>query len=230
MGEHPQRRLVRKLDLERFLSAVAPQPNPKAKLEQYTTSEDVAATMLYIAYTSGDITGKTVLDLGCGSGRLSLGAAFLGAESVVGIDVDRVAVDTAVKNSAYTGVESVQWVLGSLDAVEGKFDTVLMNPPFGVQRREADRAFLAKALAVGGKVYSLHNHPEFDEELLKRLKNNQGLLQVEPNPFLSRFIIQHGGSVKAVYALPLTIPHLFEFHKKAKHDFIVDLYIIEKTA
>ena len=56
--------------------------------------------MLYLAaYTNSDIVGKSVLDLGCGTGRLSLGAAFLGAERVVGIDVDRLAIKTAVENS-----------------------------------------------------------------------------------------------------------------------------------
>ena len=49
MGEHAQKRLIRKLDLERFLSTVAAQPNPQVHLEQYTVSEQIAANMLYIA-------------------------------------------------------------------------------------------------------------------------------------------------------------------------------------
>ena len=104
--------------------------------------------MLYIAaYTNDDIVGKTVLDLGCGTGRLALGAAFLGAEEVVGVDIDRSAIKTAVENSAKAGLaDNVQWVIGDISAVVGQFDTVLQNPPFGVQTREADRAFLGKSL------------------------------------------------------------------------------------
>ena len=65
MGEHAQKRLIRKLDLERFLSNVAPQPIPQVHLEQYTVSEQLAAQMLYIAaYANDDIVGKSVLDLG----------------------------------------------------------------------------------------------------------------------------------------------------------------------
>jgi putative methylase len=96
MGEPAQTRLIRKLDLERFLSKVKPHPSPNVDLEQYTLSESTAANMLYLAaYTYDDIVGNRVLDLGCGTGRLALAAAFLGAESIVGVDIDRTAVKVA---------------------------------------------------------------------------------------------------------------------------------------
>lgn len=230
MDGHAQKRLIRKLDLERFIGSLAPQPNPQAKLEQYTTSEQIAANMLYLAaYTNGDIVGKRVLDLGCGTGRLGLGAAFLGAKEVVGIDIDRVAIKTAHENAELAGLD-VELVNGDVNAIIGEFDTVLQNPPFGVQTREADRVFLVKALEVGGSTYSLHNHPEVDERLIKMLKSSGGMVQVQPSPFLERFISKYGGSVKAVYAMLMTIPKMFEFHRKLKHDFVIDLYIIQKAA
>jgi putative methylase len=216
--------------LERFLSEITAQPNPQARLEQYTTSPAVAATMLYLAaYTNNDIAGKSVLDLGCGTGRLGLGTAFLGAESVVGIDVDRVAIKTASENAAQTGLSGrIQWVNGDINAIAGRFDTVVQNPPFGVQTREADRGFLAKALEVADMVYSLHNHPEMDKQLIAKLKASGGFLQVEPSPFLARFAQKHGGEVRAVYAMLMTIPRMFEFHTKTRHDFVVDIYVIER--
>jgi putative methylase len=231
MDGHAQKRLIRKLDLELFISALKPQPNPQVALEQYTTSEQIAANMLYIAaYTKGDIINKSVLDLGCGTGRLGLGSAYLGASSVVGIDIDKVAVKTAYENTRKTRLMNVvQWVNGDLGAIVGSFDTVLQNPPFGVQTREADRAFIVKALEVGKMVYSLHNHPVVDVRLIKLLKSSQGLVQVEPSPFLERFIDKHGGVVKAVYSMLMTIPRMFDFHKKLKHDFVIDLYIIQNN-
>jgi putative methylase len=198
-------------------------------LEQYTVSEQLAANMLFIAaYVGDDVVGRSVLDLGCGTGRLALGASFLGAGEVTGIDIDRTAIRTASENSAMTGLNDVQWVLGGINAITGRFDTVLQNPPFGVQTREADRAFLVKALEVGNSIYSLHNHPEKDTRLIKQLKASQGFLQVHASPFLERFIFQHGGTVTGVYAMLMTIPRMFDFHTKLKHDFVIDLYVIKK--
>ena len=230
MGKPAQKRLIRKLDLKLFLSSIPAHPSPNASLEQYTISETVAATMLYVAaYTYGDITGKRVLDLGCGTGRLSLASAFLGAESVVGIDINKTAIKLAHENSVQTGFKAqTQWIQGDIAAVTGKFDTVVQNPPFGVQKRSADRRFLEKALEVGNAVYSLHNHPYTDKQLLSRLKAGAGLLQVEPSPFILKFVNEHGGRVDAAYALPLVIPHMFNFHTKAKQEIVIDLYVIRR--
>ena len=231
MGEHAQKRIIRKLDLELFLSKIAPQPTPQAHLEQYTISPSIASNILYIAaYANNDVAGKTVLDLGCGTGRLAIGASYLGAKTVVGIDIDNLAIKTAVENTLKTDqAEKVQWIMGDINSIVGKFDTVLQNPPFGVQTREADRAFLAKALEVGDSVYSLHNHPVTDRQLIKQLKASNGFLEVSPSPFLEKFVSQHNGIVKCVYAMLMTIPKMFDFHTKLKHDFVVDLYVIKKV-
>ena len=230
MGTFAQRRLIRKIDLELFLDKVAEQPTPQAHLEQYTISPQIAAIMLYIAaYTNNHLIGKSLLDLGCGTGRLALGAAFLGAKTVVGIDIDGLAIKIARQNSIQMGLtESINWINSDIAAIRGKFDTVVQNPPFGVQTRQADRPFLVKALEVGQVVYSLHNHPRVDENLIRRLKSGQGFIQVNPSLFLQRFIDKHGGRIQAVYVLPMTIPKMFDFHKKTKHTFLIDLYVIEK--
>jgi putative methylase len=231
LGRIMQKRIIRKLELELFLSQIAPHPSPKPSLEQYTIPADVAATMLHIAaYSYGDIVGKTVLDLGCGTGRLGLGAAFLGAEQVVGIDIDKEAVKVAFENSVGTNLkEKVQWVTGDIDVIRGNFDTVLQNPPFGVQKRKADRRFLEKALESGRVVYSLHKCPDEDKAFIKKLKASKtNIAPVAASPFLEKFIEGCGGKTKAVYAMVMTIPHMFSFHTKRKHEFVANLFVIEK--
>ncbi len=45
------------------------------------------------------LTGSFVLDMGCGSGILGIGAALLGAADVVCVDIEQIAADTAAKNA-----------------------------------------------------------------------------------------------------------------------------------
>ena len=226
-----QKRFARKLELEMILSKIKPHPSPTPDLEQYTISADTAATMLHIAaYSNRNIVDKTVLDLGCGTGRLAIGAALLGAKEVIGVDLDKTGVKTALENSVATGVKKrTQWVVADIDSVRGCFDTVMENPPFGVQRRGADRKFLAKALELGRVTYSLHKRPQGDSTFAKKLrKSGDGAVAVPPSPFMKRFIEQSGGRIEAVYALPMTLPHMFSFHTEEKHEFLVDLYIVHK--
>ena len=50
--------------------------------------------------------GDKVLDLGCGSGILSIAAMKFGAGSVLGIDIDEIAVDTSVENTRINGIDA----------------------------------------------------------------------------------------------------------------------------
>lgn len=211
MGGTAQKRLVRKRDLERALSEIEAHPLPNAYLEQYTTPSKVAAETLYLAaYVYDDIIDKTVMDLGCGTGRLAIGAALLGAKEVFGVDVDRVAVRVAQKNAEIMGVkEKTHWIVADIDVVKGTFDTVLQNPPFGVQRRRADRRFITKSLELSSTIYSFHKGGESNRE------------------FIKRFIEGHGGRVTNIFPLKMEIPRMFKFHTKRKRSIQVDLYRIE---
>lgn len=81
------------------------------------------------ALTEADLAGKRVLDIGCGSGILSIGAVLLGAESAFGCDIDRLAVEVARRNAALNGLsDRCQYEAGDLlEAVEGQYPIVTAN-------------------------------------------------------------------------------------------------------
>lgn len=71
----------------------------------------------------------TVLDIGSGSGILSIAAILLGAEDVVGVDIDPVAVRVAKENAELNGVgDKAKYILGDLDReITDKYDIVVAN-------------------------------------------------------------------------------------------------------
>ncbi|WP_457615178.1 METTL5 family protein [Methanopyrus sp.] len=147
------RRLAMKLDrLEGF-------PEPKLSLEQYETPGEVVRVLLSVADTEFELECSRVLDLGAGTGRIGIGAALVGACEVTCVEVDPEAVRVARRNVKRTGVESsVRIVEADVRNFEpdGRYDVTIMNPPFGAQRRGADRPFVETALETSSGVVSLH--------------------------------------------------------------------------
>jgi putative methylase len=207
-GKNMSRKILPRRELELFLDSIETHPAPKLSLEQYTISAEVAAEILYIAaFQHDDIVDKNVIDLGTGTGRLALGAAFLGAKTVTGVDIDSESLATAHKQAMISNLDrNVQWVLGDIEIIVGKFDTVLQNPPFGVRRRGADRRFIEKALELGGVTYTLHKSGLSNREFIKRL------------------VQKHAGSITEVYQMDFVIPRTFQFHRKRRYHTRVDLF------
>jgi ribosomal protein L11 methyltransferase len=73
--------------------------------------------------------GSTMLDVGCGSGILSVAGLLLGAKSAVGVDIDPLAVKTAVQNAERNHVgDRFTGICGNLtEQVHGTFDVVAAN-------------------------------------------------------------------------------------------------------
>lgn len=97
----------------------------------------------------------SVLDVGCGSGILSMSAAQLGASPVHGIDVEDEAVDAARKNLARNGFdEDVDVSTTPLESIEATFELVLANllAPILLELRESlvDRVDSGGRLLVSG--------------------------------------------------------------------------------
>jgi putative methylase len=147
--------------LEMALQRLSGFEKPQAALEQYQTPAPLAARLLHHALMRGDIKEKTVCDLGSGTGVLAIGASLLGAAMVAGVEIDSEAVRVAEANAALLGAD-VEFLTSDVnDPVLtdrlGRFDTVIMNPPFGAQKAHADRPFIDLALSIGMVTYGIFN-------------------------------------------------------------------------
>ncbi|WP_048055347.1 HemK2/MTQ2 family protein methyltransferase [Pyrococcus sp. NA2] len=112
----------------------------------YEPAEDtfLIAEALLEEVKSDDI----VLDMGTGTGILALLAAKK-ARFVIGVDINRKAVDLAWKNARINGIRNVVFVVSDLfENVRGTFDLIIFNPPY--LPGEEIRDDIDKAL-IGGK-------------------------------------------------------------------------------
>ena len=81
------------------------------------------------AILASDMSGKSVLDMGCGTALLAILARKHGAEKVVAIDIDEFAYENAKENVALNGTPDIEVRLGGADAIKesDSFDYVIAN-------------------------------------------------------------------------------------------------------
>ena len=196
---------MKKKDLEMCLQRLLPMDQPEASLEQYATPANIATDILFTAFVNGDVAGKKVVDLGCGNGIFVVGAWLLGAEEVCAIDVSAKALLIAQKNAADLGAD-IRFENIDVRDFQGRFDTAIMNPPFGSQKKGADRPFLDAAMRSAETVYSIH--------------------MAETLPFLDRYACSQGRQLSFHKEYKYDIPHLFTFHRKMKQSIDIVIIII----
>lgn len=219
---------MRLKELESELSKVANEfPSPNIDLEQYPTSAHLASRLVFSAESSfGDVQDKHVLDLGCGTGMLSVASSLLDASSVTGVDCDASALTVARENCSELELENVDFLLSripqlpfrtwkdSRDTVQPAFDTVIMNPPFGTRQQGADVLFLTSALAHADVVYSLHKSSTRQFLMDKAMKREFPDNTIE---------------VQVLAQLNFDLPKSYRFHRKQTKDVCVDLIRFEIT-
>lgn len=80
--------------------------------------------------------GDRILDMGCGSGILSIGAMLLGAESAVAVDIEQNAAETAMENAVKNNIspEKYETFYGNIltdeklaDRIDAKYDVIAAN-------------------------------------------------------------------------------------------------------
>jgi len=195
--------------LEQNLQQVEGFEEPKILLEQYATRPHIAACMLHtISDTFGDLEDKLIADLGCGCGVLSIGSVMLGAGAVIGFDLDSDALDQFSQNIEDFEIDNIDIINANINSIgdewNNKFDTVIMNPPFGTKHNKGlDMIFLQRAIKMASTaVYSLHK-TSTREHILKKASD-------------------WGVRPQVVAELKYDLPSTYKHHKKQSLDIHVD--------
>ncbi len=199
-----------KKDLALLLSSLHSYSGGKAALEQYQTPSELAADALWIAHMQGDVQGKRVADLGCGSGIFGCGALALGARSVLFLDTDRRALKCARENVALLEHRlkktfSCVFLYKDVALFLERVDTVVQNPPFGVQDEHADRNFLLAAMKAR-VAYSFH--------------------KLETKAFIETFVGHHHKTAVLVKTYTFPLKKTMVFHTKPVYHVDVGLWRI----
>ena len=131
------------------LSRLPKHPCNDVELEQYQTEGDLAARWLMEINSLDCFEGKKVIDLGSGNGILGYGAQLLGAE-VIFVEFDKDAADLCRELG-----ETIEGRVGEIEIPDA--DSVISNPPWGVQKHGADRIFIETAMQVAPVLHIMHS-------------------------------------------------------------------------
>jgi len=194
--------------------------NPKVELEQYCIDANCAVDIIFYAgFEFNDIKKKFVIDFGAGTGRLSIASALLKANSVLSVDIDMNALNILKKNILYLDLTHIVYPICS-DIKNFEISkrylskklkvTTIMNPPFGVQTKYADRVFLEKAFYYSDVVYSIHlANPKVDQ-------------------FLSNYIKKFSWRIDNILPFNMVLDKTFPFHTQKTKNINVNVYRIIK--
>ncbi|KZX10719.1 METTL5 family protein [Methanobrevibacter filiformis] len=225
--------IFKKKHLEIAIQSIPPHPKPKVELEQYSTPASIAADVLWNAFNLGDIGGKKIADLGCGTGMFAISSLLLGAKKAVGVDIDEYSIEIAKKTANIMGIsnyhfltEDVNVLLEIMDNVFSylnnnlnencsyfnNVDTVIQNPPFGSQlksKKNLDRPFMELASLIAEVTYSFH------------MKSSEN--------FVINYFNDLGGEITHKFYYKFPIPNIYKFHEMESKNIDVVLLRVESV-
>lgn len=146
---------------------------------------------------------------------MSITSAYFKAESILSIDLDWSALLILKENIQKLGL---QYIISPLCAdirnvqlsrnllpVNLKITTI-MNPPFGVQTKTADRSFLVKAFSFSDVIYSIH------------LSNKKTRI------FFADYVRKFKWRIDNIIPFNMVLENTFPFHNQKTKKIEVDLY------
>ena len=104
-------------------------------------------------FLSSNLKGKRVLDVGCGTGILGIGAMLAGASHLTAVDIDNSSVENTIDNLRLNGIEGSEVKEGGIETVgaDERFDVILSNIHLNIHL--SLMSSYAAHLVKGGKLH-----------------------------------------------------------------------------
>jgi ribosomal protein L11 methyltransferase len=95
----------------------------------FGTGHHATTHLIVSAMLPKDCTGKTVLDMGCGTGVLAILAEMRGSKNIDAIDIDEWAYENTLENIERNGCKHIRTIKGGAEAIpaEAQYDLILAN-------------------------------------------------------------------------------------------------------
>ena len=175
------------------------EPLPNMQLEividpkmSFGTGHHATTSMMIEHLLDIDLSGKNVMDLGCGSGILSIAAAKLGAAHIFAFDIDEWSVENTNENILLNHINAFEVAKGTIadfDNLNPRFDLVMANITRNVLLQEIP-AYVAKLKPTGHLAIS--GFYETDITQLEGAANAVGLTKLSQ-------LVKEGGWASLVF-------------------------------
>jgi ribosomal protein L11 methyltransferase len=161
------------IDEQCYVRATFHKPRPEFPYEividpkmAFGTGHHQTTTMMMQYLLSAEVSGKSILDMGCGTGILAILAAKLGAESLVAIDNDDVCYLSTLENATLNKIANIEAICGGKEVIpEQQFDKILANINRNILLDQIPE--YAKVLKAGGDIYFSGFYEGPDLEMIK---------------------------------------------------------------
>jgi ribosomal protein L11 methyltransferase len=115
-----------------------------------TGNHETTATIVE-SILQNDLTGKTILDMGCGTGILSILASMKGAKHITAIDIDKWSYEGTKENAKLNNIKNIDIFLGDAQLLNHqKFDLIFANIHKNVLLNDMEAYY--KVLNQGGNL------------------------------------------------------------------------------
>jgi ribosomal protein L11 methyltransferase len=144
----------------------------------FGTGHHQTTTMMMQYILSTEMSGKEILDMGCGTGILAILAAKRGAARLVAIDYDEVCYQSTLENTALNGVTNLEAIWGGKEVIPTEqYDIILANINRNILLDQIP--VYDTVLKTGGFIYFSGFYESPDLELIKQACEPFGIHYVD---------------------------------------------------